>query len=202
MTETSPTIFMLSREDARRKKGSIGKPVLFGEVKLVDDEGNEVNKGEVGELLVRGPIVMKEYWNRPEATAESIKDGWLYSGDLAKMDEEGFFYIVGRKKEMLISGGENIYPLEVEQVINQLSDVLEVAVVGIADQKWGEVPIAFIAKKEGASISEEDVKNHCLQHLAKYKVPKEVHFVKELPKNATGKIQKTQLTKLREKVNH
>lgn len=202
MTETSPTIFMLSREDARRKKGSIGKPVLFGEVKLVDDEGNEVNKGEVGELLVRGPIVMKEYWNRPEATAESIKDGWLYSGDLAKMDEEGFFYIVGRKKEMIISGGENIYPLEVEQVINQLSDVLEVAVVGIADQKWGEVPIAFIAKKEGASISEEDVKNHCLQHLAKYKVPKEVHFVKELPKNATGKIQKTQLTKLREKVNH
>lgn len=103
---------------------------------------------------------------------------------------------------MIISGGENIYPLEVEQVINQLSDVLEVAVVGIADQKWGEVPIAFIAKKEGASISEEDVKNHCLQHLAKYKVPKEVHFVKELPKNATGKIQKTQLTKLREKVNH
>lgn len=202
MTETSPTIFMLSREDAERKKGSIGKPVLFGEVKLVDDAGNEVKKDEVGHLLVRGPIVMKEYWNRPDATAETIKDGWLHSGDLARVDEEGFYYIVGRKKEMIISGGENIYPLEVEQVINQMEGVLEVAVVGIADPKWGEVPIAFIAKKEGASITADEVKHHCLNNLAKYKVPKEVHFVKELPKNATGKIQKTQLAKLREKVNH
>lgn len=201
MTETSPTIFMLSREDAERKKGSIGKPVLFSEVKLVDDASREVNKGEVGHLLVRGPIVMKEYWNRPDATAESIKEGWLYSGDLAKVDEEGFYYIVGRKKEMIISGGENIYPLEIEHVINQLPEVLEVAVVGIVDPKWGEVPIAFIVTKEGAFIKEDDVKHYCLQHLAKYKVPKEVHFVKELPKNATGKIQKNILPTLREKVN-
>lgn len=201
MTETSPTIFMLSREDAKRKKGSIGKPVLFAEVKLVDEAGKEVDKGEVGQLLVRGPILLKEYWNRPDATAESIKEGWFYTGDLARMDEEGFYYIVGRKKEMIISGGENIYPLEIEQVINQLPEVLEAAVVGIVDPKWGEVPIAFIVTNEGASITEHDVKQHCLQKLAKYKVPKEVHFVKELPKNATGKIQKTVLPKLREKVN-
>lgn len=201
MTETSPTIFMLSREDAQNKKGSIGKPVLFADVKLVDDSNNVVKKGEVGHLLIRGPIVMKEYWNRPDVTADSIKDGWFYSGDLAKVDEEGFYYIVGRKKEMIISGGENIYPLEIEQVINELPEVLEVAVVGIADPKWGEVPIAFITTNEGASIIEDDVKNYCLKNLAKYKVPKEVHFVKELPKNATGKIQKTILPKLREKVN-
>lgn len=202
MTETSPTIFMLSREDAEKKKGSIGKPVLFAEVKLVDDTNKEVKKGEVGHLLVRGPLVMKEYWNRPDATRDSIKDGWFNSGDLAKVDEEGFYYIVGRKKEMIISGGENIYPLEIEQVINQIPEILEVAVVGITDSKWGEVPIAFVTKKEGAFIKGKDVKQHCLRHLAKYKVPKEIHFVKELPKNATGKIQKKLLPELREKVVH
>jgi fatty-acyl-CoA synthase len=200
LTETSPTVFMLSREDARRKKGSIGKPVLFSEVKLVDEEGNEVRPGEVGNLLVRGPIVMKEYWNRPEATNEAIKDGWFHTGDLARTDDEGFFYIVGRKKEMIISGGENIYPLEVEQVINQLPEVREAAVVGISDPRWGEVPVAFIAKREGASITEEDVKTYCLKFLAKYKVPKEIYFIDELPKNATGKIQKSSLPEMRERV--
>lgn len=200
LTETSPTIFMLSREDAKRKMGSIGKPAFFCEFKLVDDDGNEVKSGEVGHLLVRGPNVMKEYWNRPEATKEAIQDGWFHTGDLARVDDEGFVYIVGRKKEMIISGGENIYPLEVEQVLNKLPEIMEAAVVGIPDERWGEVPIAFIVKKDNAYIDEEMIISHCRQYLAKYKVPKEVYFVDELPKNATGKIQKTLLPKLRDEV--
>lgn len=193
MTETSPTLFMLTKEDAPRKKGSIGKPVLFSEYKLIDSDGKEVEKGEVGELAVRGPNIMKEYWNRPDATKDSLKDGWLLTGDLAKTDDEGFLYIVGRKKEMIISGGENIYPLEVEQVISQLRDVVEVAVVGNADPLWGEVPEAFIVKRNGSALTEGDVIQYCQGKLAKYKIPKKVTFLNGLPKNATGKIQKTQL---------
>ncbi|MET3696719.1 fatty-acyl-CoA synthase [Bacillus oleivorans] len=195
LTETSPTVFLLSREDAPRKIGSIGKPVMYCDYRLVDSEGNDVEPGEVGHLIIRGPNVMKEYWNKPKATKEAIQDGWFHTGDLARIDEEGFVYIVGRKKEMLISGGENIYPLEVEQVIRQLPEVQEVAVVGGTDPKWGEIPIAFIAKKESAYIEADTVISHCKQYLAKYKVPKEIHFVDELPKNATGKIQKNLLTK-------
>jgi fatty-acyl-CoA synthase len=193
MTETSPTLFMLTKEDAPRKRGSIGKPVLFSEYKLIDSEGREAEKGVVGELAVKGPNIMKEYWNRPNATNEALKDGWLLTGDLAKADDEGFLFIVGRKKEMIISGGENIYPLEVEQVISQIKDVAEVAVVGQADPLWGEVPAAFIVKENGSVLTECDVLDYCQGYLAKYKIPKKITFLKELPKNATGKIQKTQL---------
>ncbi|MDH5163916.1 o-succinylbenzoate--CoA ligase [Heyndrickxia oleronia] len=193
MTETSPTLFMLSKEDAPRKRGSIGKPVLFSEYKLLDSEGEEVEKGAVGELAVRGPNIMKEYWNRADATKDALKDGWLLTGDLAKTDDEGFLFIVGRKKEMIISGGENIYPLEVEQVISQMEGIAEVAVVGNADPLWGEVPAAFIVKENGSALTEEAVIQHCQGNLAKYKIPKKVTFLKEMPKNATGKIQKTKL---------
>ncbi|HDX9628164.1 TPA: o-succinylbenzoate--CoA ligase [Bacillus cereus] len=193
MTETSPTVFMLSEEDARHKVGSIGKPVLFCDYVLIDEDKNKIEIGEVGELLIRGPNVMKEYWNRPDATKETIQDGWLYTGDLAKVDEDGFVYIVGRKKEMIISGGENIYPLEVEQVINKISEVYEVAVVGRQHVKWGEIPIAFIVKKSSSELTEKEVIEHCCLFLAKYKIPKEIVFLEELPKNATGKIQKVQL---------
>ncbi|QED49510.1 o-succinylbenzoate--CoA ligase [Cytobacillus dafuensis] len=200
MTETSPTVFLLSEEDAKRKKGSIGKPAMYCDIKLVNSQGCEVGNGEVGELVVRGPNVMKEYWNRPIATNETIKDGWLYSGDLAKTDEEGFVYIVGRKKEMIISGGENIYPLEVEQVISRLSEVVEVAVIGVLDPKWGEVPVAFVVKNKDSQLSQNDILEHCRQFLAKYKIPKEVEFLEELPKNATGKIQKNRLVRTRNEV--
>lgn len=193
MTETSPTLFMLTKEDAPRKRGSIGKPVLYSEYKLVDSEGRKVVIGEVGELIVNGPNIMKEYWKRPDATKEALNNGWLITGDLAKEDEEGFLYIVGRKKEMIISGGENIYPLEVEQVISQLEDVLEVAVVGTADPLWGEIPEAFIAKRNESVLSEGEVLRYCQGYLAKYKIPKKVTFLEELPKNATGKIRKNQL---------
>lgn len=193
MTETSPTLFMLSKEDAPRKRGSIGKPVLFSEYKLLDSEGKEVEKGAVGELAVRGPNIMKEYWNRADATKDALRDGWLLTGDLAKTDDEGFLFIVGRKKEMIISGGENIYPLEVEQVISQMEGIAEVAVVGNADPLWGEVPAAFIVKENGSALTEEEVIQYCQGNLAKYKIPKKVTFLKEMPKNATGKIQKTKL---------
>ncbi|MEW9110530.1 MAG: o-succinylbenzoate--CoA ligase [Cytobacillus gottheilii] len=193
MTETSPTLFMLSKEDAPRKRGSIGKPVLFSEYKLIDSEGEEAEKGAVGELAVRGPNIMKEYWNRDDATKDALRNGWLLTGDLAKTDDEGFLYIVGRKKEMIISGGENIYPLEVEQVISQMEGIAEVAVVGNADPLWGEVPAAFIVKENESALTEEGVIQYCQGNLAKYKIPKKVTFLKELPKNATGKIQKTRL---------
>ncbi len=139
MTETAPTVFMTSREDCAKKPGSIGKPVMFCDIRIVDEHGRDVAAGEVGELLVKGDNVMKEYWNLPEATAAAIREGWLATGDLVTRDEEGFVTIVGRKKEMVISGGENIYPLEVEQVIAELPAVAEVAVLDVPDPKWGEV---------------------------------------------------------------
>ncbi|HZG80226.1 MAG TPA: o-succinylbenzoate--CoA ligase [Brevibacillus sp.] len=190
MTETSPTVFMTSREDYGRKIGSIGKPVMFCDIRVVDEGGEDVGPGEIGELWIKGGNVMQGYWNRPVATAESFRDGWLLTGDLVTRDEEGFVTIIGRKKDMIISGGENIYPLEVEQVISQLPAVDEVAVVGVADAKWGEVPVAAIAVKTGHELREDDVKQYCQKRLAKYKVPVRIDFVKALPKNATGKIDK------------
>lgn len=196
LTETSPSVFLLSLEDAPRKKGSIGKPVFFNEVKLIAENNEEVKPGEIGHLLVNGGNVMKEYWNNQEATKEALKDGWFYTGDLAKMDEDGFFYIVGRKKEMIISGGENIYPLEIENTINEIDAVKEVAVVGVPDERWGEVPIAFVAKNVENNLHENDIIEYCKQYLGKYKIPKEVHFLSELPKNSTGKIVKNKLLDL------
>ncbi|MCF6092811.1 o-succinylbenzoate--CoA ligase [Microaerobacter geothermalis] len=190
MTETSPTVFMLSKEDYQRKIGSIGKPALFCDIRIVDESGHDAKPGQAGELLVKGPNVMKEYWNLPDETAKTIKDGWLHTGDLARKDDEGFVYIAGRMKEMIISGGENIYPLEVEQVLNEIPAVDEVAVIGVPDEKWGEVPKAFVALKPGARLDEEDLKNHCFSRLARYKVPKSILFLDQLPKNATGKIDK------------
>lgn len=196
LTETSPTVFMIAKEDAVRKAGSIGKPVMFCDVRLISDDGAHVNPGEVGELLVKGPNVMKEYWNKPEETAKTIRDGWLYTGDLARFDEEGFAYIVGRRKDMIISGGENIYPLELEQVISELAGVQEAAVVGVPDEKWGEVAKAFIVPKTGVTLTPLQVQAHCEQRLARYKIPKSFVFLTELPRNATGKIVKQALTRI------
>ena len=190
MTETSPTVFMLSKEDYKRKVGSIGKPVMFCDIDLVDDNGKSVKQGEVGELVIRGGNIFKEYWGLPEKTAEAIINGWFYTGDLAYKDKEGYIYIAGRKKDMIISGGENIYPLEVEQVIGEIKEINEVAVIGIHDEKWGEVPIAIASIREGQSILEEHIQNYCSSKLAKYKVPKRIIFLDELPKNATGKLDK------------
>ncbi|MBP2079750.1 AMP-binding protein [Oceanobacillus polygoni] len=196
MTETAPTILMLSKEDYKRKVGSIGKPVMFCDIALVDDTGHPVETGEVGELIIKGPNVMKEYWGLPDKTEEAIRNGWFYSGDLMRQDEEGFIYVAGRKKDMIISGGENIYPLQVEQTINELQAIHECAVIAIADEKWGEVPIAFISLKEGKTIRKTEIIAHCREKLATYKVPKDIRIIEELPKNATGKIDKRKLSQL------
>lgn len=200
MTETSPTVFMISKEDYQRKPGSIGKPVLFCDIRIVDENGEDVQQGEVGELIIRGPNVMLEYWRLDEATKETIRDGWFYSGDLVRQDDEGFVYVSGRKKEMIISGGENIYPLEIELVLKELSEIDEVALVGKPDERWGEVPIAYIVWNENKRLSEADLRSFCQERLGKYKIPKQFFELKELPKNATGKLMKTELLKMNEQV--
>ncbi|WP_203362033.1 o-succinylbenzoate--CoA ligase [Bacillus sp. REN10] len=196
LTEASPTVFMLAKEDYKRKIGSVGKPVLYTDINIVDENNNPVVVGEIGELAVKGPNVIKEYWQLPAETNQSIKDGWFYTGDYVKADEDGFIYIIGRKKEMIISGGENVYPLEIEQVLKEDPAVDEVSVIGVSDEKWGEVPFAFIVVKDKHVITEEQLKQACLSKLAKYKIPKSFVILSELPKNAAGKVDKKQLKAL------
>ena len=193
MTETSPLVTSLTRDDAARKIGSSGMPALHTECRIVDEAGSDVPVGAVGELWVRGPNVTPGYWNRPEATAEAITDGWLHTGDAARQDDEGYYYIVDRWKDMYISGGENVYPAEVEDVVYQLPGVAEAAVIGVPDERWVEVGRAVVVRREGAALTEAEVVRHCAERLARYKVPKSVVFVDELPHNATGKILKREL---------
>ena len=167
--------------------------MLHTEVKIVDEKGNEVKQGEVGEILIKGPNITPGYWNNEEATKNSFVDGWLKTGDAAQMDDEGFIYIVDRQKDMYISGGENVYPAEVENVLYQLPQIAEAAIIGIPDEKWGEVGLAFISLKPNENLSDEDIINHCLKNLAKFKIPKTVEFIEALPRNATGKVLKRTL---------
>jgi fatty-acyl-CoA synthase len=194
MTETGPLGLMLSGEMALAKVGSSGLPPLYVRLRICDTEGNDVTPGETGELMIKGPTVTPGYWNRPEANRTSFTaDGWLHTGDAARQDEDGYYYIVDRWKDMFISGGENVYPAEVENVIYQLDGVLENAVIGVPHEKWGEVGRAYVVLKPGANLDEEAVIGHCGSQLARYKVPKEVRFLGELPHNATGKVLKHQL---------
>jgi fatty-acyl-CoA synthase len=188
-TEAS-TITFLPFEDATRKVGSVGLPVFHGEVRIVDKEGKDVKAGEVGEIIVKGPTLMNEYWNRPDLTAETIRKGWLYTGDLARMDEEGYFYVVDRERDMYISGGENVYPAEIEKVLFTHPKVFDVGIVGVPDEKWGEVGKAYIVLKSGETMTEEEPLKFLRGKVGKYKIPKYAEFVKELPKTASGKIQK------------
>ncbi|MER2108506.1 MAG: long-chain fatty acid--CoA ligase [Solibacillus sp.] len=189
-TENSPATSSLLDDAALVKIGSVGKPLARTEIQLVDPNGEIVPLGEVGEICVRGPQVMTGYLYAPEETAQTIRNGWLYSGDLGKFDEEGFLYIVDRKKDMIIRGGENIYPIEVEEVLYQIPQVLEAAVVGVPHEVYGEVPKAFIVVKEGEQLTEEAVLTYCKTKLAKYKLPYEVDFLAQLPRNASGKVLK------------
>ena len=193
MTETGPTVFLITKEDAVRKAGSVGKPVMHTEVRILDREGNDLAPNEVGELCVRGGNVTTGYWNRPEATAKTIVDGWLHSGDAAKYDEEGFYYIVDRWKDMFISGGENVYPAEVENVIYHHPAVAEVAIIGVPHPKWQEVGKAIVVVKEGQNVTEEEIIAFCQGKLARYKIPKSVAFVDMLPRTAAGKVVKRDL---------
>ncbi len=193
MTETGPTVFLISREDAVRKAGSVGKPVLHTDVCIMDRQRNVLGPNEVGELCIRGGNVTSGYWNRPQATAEAIVDGWLHSGDAARYDEEGFYYIVDRWKDMFISGGENVYPAEVEAVIYQHPAVAEVAVIGLPHPKWQEVGKAIVVVKEGHTLTEEQVIAFCQGKLARFKIPQSVAFVDALPRTAAGKVLKREL---------
>jgi len=193
MTETSPAVLTLDREDAARKAGSSGKPVLHTEVRIVNPDGRNAAVGELGELWVRGPNITPGYWNRPDANASSFTDGWLHTGDAARIDEEGFYYIVDRWKDMYISGGENVYPAEVENVLHQLTAIAEAAVIGIPSAQWGETGMAIIAVKPGRSITEAEIHAHCAANLARFKRPQTIQFIDALPRNATGKIHKPTL---------
>ncbi|MCB1413410.1 MAG: long-chain fatty acid--CoA ligase [Xanthobacteraceae bacterium] len=193
MTETSPGVVCLDPRDAARKIGSAGKPLLHAEVKIVDPSGNAVKRGDIGEIWVRGPNITPGYWNRPDANAASFTDGWLHTGDLAREDEEGFIYIVDRSKDMYISGGENVYPAEIEDVLSQHPAVRECAVIGIADERWGEVGLAIIGLKDATQQPEADILAYCRSHLAKFKCPARLVFVDVIPRNATGKLDKPTL---------
>lgn len=193
MSEAAPSIATLEKELALAKAGSIGKPVFHLDARIVDDEMHELPAGEVGELVIRGPNLLQGYWNRPEATAEAFSGDWFHTGDLARMDPDGCLYIVERKKDMYISGGENVYPAEVENLIYELPQVAEAAVIGIRDAKWGEVGCAVVAVKEGQNVTADAIIDHLKGSLAKYKIPKTVAFTDQLPRNAAGKVLKNNL---------
>ena len=196
MTETSPASIFIDPDDALRKLGSTGKPLLHTEVRIVDEDGNDVGVDEVGELWTRGPNITPGYWNRPDATADAFVDGWLRTGDAARMDDEGFIYIVDRWKDMYISGGENVYPAEVENAVYQLPQIAEAAVVGVPDPKWGESGVAVVVLKDGAELDQATLIAHCVERLAKFKVPARMQVIDALPRNATGKVLKRELRTL------
>lgn len=192
LTEVGPNCFAIPAEAVRTMPGSVGFPIMHNEVRVVDGE-RLCGPGEVGELQLRGPHVSVGYWRRPDATLEANPDGWFRTGDLVYRDENGFFFIVDRKKEMFISGGENVYPVEVETAIYEHPAVAEAAVVGVEDPQWGEVGKAFVALKPEATLSEEELLRFLRGRLARYKVPKSVEFLAALPRSAAGKILKRQL---------
>ncbi|MBO0855210.1 MAG: fatty-acid--CoA ligase FadD5 [Nocardia sp.] len=195
-TECSPVTCALRGEDSVRKIGSVGKPILNVEMRVVDEDMNDVPQGEVGEIVYRGPMVMLEYWNKPEATAEAFAGGWFHSGDLVRQDEDGYLYVVDRKKDMIISGGENIYCAEVEDALAGYPGLAEVALIGVPDEKWGEVPLAVLAPSDpSAPPTAADIEAFGRDRLAAYKVPKRIEVVSELPRNPSGKVLKTELRK-------
>ena len=193
MTETSPSVLLLGREDAERKAGSAGKAVLHTELRIVRPDGADAAVGELGELWCKGPNITPGYWNRPDANASSFTDGWLHTGDAARIDDEGFYYIVDRWKDMYISGGENVYPAEVENVLYQIPGIAEAAVIGVPDERWGEAGLAVVALKSSQTASEAEIIAHCRENLARFKCPRSVAFVDALPRNATGKVHKPTL---------
>jgi fatty-acyl-CoA synthase len=196
LTEVGPSVTSIHQDDAVRKMGSIGKINFYLKYKIVDDNGNEVKQGEVGEFILKGPSVTPGYWRNPTATSESLKNGWFYTGDLVREDEDGFLYVVDRKKNMFISGGENVYPAEIEKFLYTHPLIQEVAVIGVPDEKWGEVGKAYIKLKEGASISPDELKKYCEGNLARYKIPKYFEIIEEIPKSETGKINKKALLQI------
>lgn len=192
-TETSPVAYV-NPVDGQRKSGSVGLPIPETRVRIVDEKDQELPFGEIGEIIVQGEHVMKGYFKMPEATAETLRNGWLHTGDLGKMDQDGYVYIVDRKKDMINVGGMNVYPREIEEQLYKHPKVKEAAVVATKDELRGEIPKAVIVLKDGESATEREIQKYCMEYFANYKVPKLVDFINELPKNATGKIDKKSLS--------
>ena len=195
LTEVGPNCFSMTDDESAVKTGSVGKPVFHSQMRLVDEQGDDVPVGQTGELLIKGPHVCAGYWQNPEATAGALRDGWFHTGDMARQDEDGFFYISGRFKDMIISGGENVYAAEVEAVLVEHPAVTEAALIGKPDEKWGEVGLMFTVLEKGLSAGEEELREFCRGRLARYKVPKEFIFVESLPYSPYGKVMKQELKK-------
>ncbi|MBE3566276.1 MAG: long-chain fatty acid--CoA ligase [Thermogemmatispora sp.] len=193
LTEVGVNCFSLAPEDALRKAGSVGRPVFHSRARIVDEHDQDVAPGEVGELVLAGPHVCSGYWRRPAETAEATRGGWWHTGDLARCDEEGYYYIVGRKKDLFISGGENVYPAEVEAVLLSHPGVAEAAVIGRPDPRWGEVGLAIVVPRAPGSLRSEELLAFCGERLARYKIPKQIVFAEALPRNAMGKVLKAEL---------
>jgi acyl-CoA synthetase (AMP-forming)/AMP-acid ligase II len=198
LTEAGPGGILLGPDGHKHHLGKGGKAAFLTEARVVNEEGKDINPGTVGEFVIKGESIMKEYYKKPEETAKIVKDGWLYTGDLATIDEEGYITLVDRKKDMIISGGENVYSIEVEEVLYEHPAVLEAAIIGLPDEVWGESVAAVIVPKQGTTVDEQELKTFCRQKLAGYKVPRRIFIEEALPRNASGKILKYQL---REKLN-
>jgi acyl-CoA synthetase (AMP-forming)/AMP-acid ligase II len=196
ITECGPCVTCLDAKDSLRKSACVGLPLAFTEVNLLDDQGQETTAGQTGEIMVRGPTVMKGYYGLPKETAEALKDGWFFTGDLAWKDEEGFFYIVDRKKDIIVSGGENVSARAVEEILFSHPAVLKAAVFGLPDPKWGEKVAAAIVLRQGELLTSERLMAYLKERIAGYKVPKDIFFAEQLPESGPGKVQKTVLKKI------
>jgi fatty-acyl-CoA synthase len=196
LTEVGPNVSSLDHNDAVRKKGSIGTMNFYYDARLVNENNHSVPPGEIGELILKGPTVTPGYWRNDEATDNTIRNGWFHTGDLMKMDNEGYFFVVDRIKNMYISGGENVYPAEVEHMILSLPAVAEVAIVGVPDEKWGEAGKAFVVLKKNKKLDQQAFLKYCLPKMAKYKIPKYLQILNELPKNESGKIDRKKLKQM------
>ncbi len=195
LTEVGANCFSMTNEESVAKRGSVGKPIFHSRMRLVDRDGNDVPVGKTGELLIAGPHVCTGYWRNPEATAAAIRAGWFHTGDIARMDEDGFFYIVGRFKDMIISGGENVYAAEVEAVCREHPAVVEAALIGKPDEKWGEIGLMIVVLEKGQSATAAELQSFCEGRLARYKIPKQVLFADALPYSPYGKVLKESLKK-------
>ena len=193
-TETS-ILLWASEEDSFRKPGTVGRPVFHAEVNIVDQNGRPVKTGDVGEIVVRGSIMMKEYWQDPVRTEETIRNGMLYTGDFARTDEEGYYFLIDRTRDVYITGGENVYPAEVERILREHPDIEDIAVIGVPDERWGEVGQAFVIPQKGANLAAESLMEFCKERMAKFKCPKQVVFCEDFPRTSLGKVRKRELIK-------
>jgi fatty-acyl-CoA synthase len=193
-TETS-ILLWASEEDSFSKPGTVGRPVFHAEVNIVDKNGRPVKPGEVGEIVVRGSIMMKEYWQDPVRTEETIRNGMLYTGDLARTDEDGYYFLVDRARDMYITGGENVYSAEVERILREYPEIEDIAVVGVPDERWGEVGQAYVIPKKDSNFNTDGLMQYCKQRMANFKCPKQVILCEDFPRTSLGKVRKGELVK-------